>query len=543
MKRVKMGHLLRNTACPECSQTGRGMSLSIYDDGEYCHECGYSSKEVDEMNRKEIPKREKKKLPLIPIGQYLPIKSRAISKEVCEKYHYSWADYEGTVVQCVSFYKEGRIVTQKLRFKDKRFRWLGDASQAPTLYGMEDYEPNPKLSITVTEGELDRLCWINYTNDKWPVVGLLNGAGKQGINDFAKSLEFLSGYKKVIIMFDGDEAGRYAAEECAKLLPGKAKIVKMPDGKDVCDMIKEDRGLELEQLEVRASSYKPKDIVSIDDYTKEELYSKETRGVPLPYPKLSNMMRGLKKGRLYTFCAGSGLGKSTIVKEIAYHLMFNENIKVGSIFLEQEDREAMRDYIAMHCNIEAESFSEAPENAKEALKDEAWDILSTNAMFYKHFGSLDTDTLLHKIEYLMVGCDCEYVILDHISMVVSGINESGNERKDIDMLMTKLRALIQRTNKSVLGVVHLKRPSESRGSFTNGAQVLLSDLRGSASLEQISDFVIALERDQFDEEQGNITKIKILKSRRGGKVGYCDAAVYNDKTGRLLPAGEISDEG
>ena len=72
-------------------------------------------------------------------------------------------------------------------------------------------------------------------------------------------------------------------------------------------------------------------------------------------------------------------------------------------------------------------------------------------------------------------------------------------------------------------------------SYNEGEGVQLSDLRGSASLEQISDFVIALERDQFDEEDGNLTKVKVLKSRRGGKVGYGDVLQYSPITGRLTP--------
>ena len=47
--------------------------------------------------------------------------------------------------------------------------------------------------------------------------------------------------------------------------------------------------------------------------------------------------------------------------------------------------------------------------------------------FHKHFGSTDSENLMSKIRYLVRGCDCDYIVLDHINMVVSGIE--GDERK------------------------------------------------------------------------------------------------------------------
>jgi twinkle protein len=92
-------------------------------------------------------------------------------------------------------------------------------------------------------------------------------------------------------------------------------------------------------------------------------------------------------------------------------------------------------------------------------------------------------------------CKVDFIVLDHISIVTSGIESSSEgERKDIDILMTRLRSLIEETGIGIVAIVHLKRVNGK--NFNEGAQVSLSDLRGSGSLEQLSDNVIALERNQ-----------------------------------------------
>jgi twinkle protein len=60
--------------------------------------------------------------------------------------------------------------------------------------------------------------------------------------------------------------------------------------------------------------------------------------------------------------------------------------------------------------------------------------------------------------------------------------------------MTKLRSLAEETGVGIIAIVHLKRAKDK--TFNEGSQISLNDLRGSASLEQLSDNVIALERDQ-----------------------------------------------
>ena len=49
---------------------------------------------------------------------------------------------------------------------------------------------------------------------------------------------------------------------------------------------------------------------------------------------------------------------------------------------------------------------------------------------------LDPDVIYNRIEYLATGLDCRIIFLDHLSILLSGLD--GDERT-IDQTMTRLR--------------------------------------------------------------------------------------------------------
>ena len=149
---------------------------------------------------------------------------------------------------------------------------------------------------------------------------------------------------------------------------------------------------------------------------------------------------------------------------------------------------------------------------------------------YDHWGSLDSDNLLGHIRYMAKAMDVDYVVLDHLSIVVSGMGD-GDERRIIDNTMTKLRALVEETKIGIILVSHLKRP-EGKG-HENGAETSLAQLRGSAAIAQLSDLCIGLERNQQDVENRNRTSLRVLKNRFSGETGLACQLLYDKETGRL----------
>jgi twinkle protein len=124
-------------------------------------------------------------------------------------------------------------------------------------------------------------------------------------------------------------------------------------------------------------------------------------------------------------------------------------------------------------------------------------------------------------------------VLDHISIVVSGIGD-GDERRLIDNTMTKLRSLVEETGVGLLLVSHLKRPEGNKG-HEDGLHTSLAHLRGSAAIAQLSDIVIGLERNQQGDNP-NETTVRVLKNRYSGVTGEAGNLSYHRETGRLVEA-------
>jgi twinkle protein len=538
--------VIRREPCPICRENGRdrhGDNKVVYADGHsFCFCCGTYWGGADN-NKSEAIKGGKtgKDKTLITDGSFSQLKARGLFLDTVQKFNYQVGKYKGKPCQIANYYNNrDLLVAQHIRFPDKSFIWLGNYKDVQ-LFGQRLWRTGGKRVI-VTEGEIDAMTISQLQGNKWPVVSIPSGV-KAAKKALQKNLEWLESYNEVIIAFDMDEPGQEAAKECAVLFtPGKAKIARYPL-KDANDMLRAGRGDELIDSLWSAQPYRPDGIVSGKDLW-QVILEEPAKGFDIPYPLLNKKTMGIRKGELWLITAGSGIGKSTFVHELAYHLMQEHDMSIGIIALEESVKTASERYLSIalnrRLNITREGITE--EELREAY---SMTVGNGRMWFYDHFGSLDNSNLLSKIRYMAVGLGVDFVVLDHISIVISGLDDviTGDERKIIDILMTRLRSLVQETGIGILAVVHLKRPQQGK-SWNEGKQVSLSDLRGSGSLEQLSDFVVAMERNQQseDEEEANHSLIRVLKNRVIGDCGEADSLFFNPETGRLLPEGTIIED-
>jgi len=245
-----------------------------------------------------------------------------------------------------------------------------------------------------------------------------------------------------------------------------------------------------------------------------------------PWRGLNEKTLGARRGEIVTFCAGTGAGKSTAVKEIASYFL-SKGETVGYVALEESVRQAAIDFMSIHAN----KMLHLEKDLDEKFFRDTWEsVFASNHLFlYDHWGSLDSDLLSNRIRYLVRSCGVQWIVLDHLSIMVSGVSE-GDERRLIDNIMTQMRCLVEELNIGMFIVSHLKRPQQGKG-HEDGRQISLADLRGSGSIAQLSDFVIGLERNQ--QEDGE-TIVRVLKARyKGSSTGLAGGLYYDTGTGRL----------
>ena len=513
----KESKFLHHNPCPQC---GSKDNLGVYDDGHmYCFGCGYYES-GNESKVVDINKGTKNNLVL---GEVKSLAKRKINEDTCNKFNYQVGNFNGQPVQIANYFKGGKIAGQKLRFANKDFVWLGDNDVG--LYGEWLWRDSGKL-VTVVEGEIDCLSLSQVQNNKYPVVSVRTGAGGAK-KDIKKSLEWLEKFETVVFMFDQDEVGQKAAQECAQLLtPGKAKIARLPL-KDANEMLKAGKVKELLDAMWGAKSYRPDGILNGVDLweavsTEETIYS-----VDYPYDGLNTKTHGLRKNEMVCVTAGSGIGKSAFVREIGYDLIKKKQ-NVGFIMLEETTKRTALGLIGIELNkplhLGIEKINKT--DLKKAFNNT---VGNGQVYLYDHFGSSNISNILSRIRYLAKGCGCDFVILDHLSIIVSGLSE-GDERRLIDNLLTQLRVLVSETGIGLIIVSHLKRPEGNKG-HEEGARTSLSQLRGSHSIAQLSDICLSLERSSADGS--NDTTVRVLKNRFSGETGVACSVRYYPKTGRL----------
>mgnify|MGYP001296865019 CR=1 FL=1 len=560
-----MGFIKHKLPCPEC---GGSDPVSLNDDGSaWCFSCSTRFPKYETQNEIDhadvlgsLSEEASKPVDIqtyrnnnmnLAEGEFIALQDRGISLNTAKQYGVKCVtDRNGNIVKHLyPYYIANEIIGYKVREQNKIFTWKG-TGQGSGLFGEQICKSDGGKYITLVEGECDAMAAYEMLGSKWPVVSIKNGAAG-AVKDVKHSLEFLEKYDCVVINFDNDKAGAEAAKKVARLLtPGKAKIMHLTsDFKDANDMLRKGNTHAYSRAWWDARVYTPSGVVNAKDLRDKYFNRPKKESVPYPWEGLNKKLHGMRAGELVTLTGGTGLGKSSITRELEHWLITTTEDNVGIIALEESDTRTLDCLMSIEANDRLyvdHVREEYLTNNKEYL-DEIYSKIYDNGRvwIHSHFGANDIDEIFSKIRFMIVGCDCKWIIVDHLHMLVSASTE-GDERRTIDSIMTKLRSIVEETGAGMILVSHLRRVDGNRG-HENGVTVGLNHLRGSQSIAQLSDCVIALERNQQseDEVEAQTTHMRILKSRYTGDVGMSAHLLYDQDTGRLkeLDSDDYDDDG
>lgn len=534
-----MPFVKHNLPCPEC---GGSDPVSQNDDGSaYCFSCNtyfkdYGTSEVQQDNITDFESYQ----PRQDGASYNALTDRGISIETAKKYGVKSTTTVGGQVTShhYPFYSNGELVATKVRKPNKQFLWQGNSKETG-LFGEQLFKAGGKF-ITVVEGECDAMAAYELLGSKWPVVSIKSGA-QGGARDVKNSLEFLESFETVVICFDSDDVGKQGAKAIAKLLkPNKAKLMTLPEGfKDPNDMLKARKHSAFVSAFWDAKTYTPSGILNLstqlDAYRK--LQSEKKDSIPYPWHGLNAKLEGMRAGELVTLTGGTGLGKSSVTRELEHWLINHTEDNVGIVALEENWARTAEGIMSIEANAKLHLNSVKEEVGEDKLLDVYrrvfMDENDGRVWIHAHLGVNHLEDIFSKLRYLIVGLDCKWVVVDHLHMLVLQALD-GDERKAIDSIMHRLRSLVEETGVGMILVSHLRRVDGNRG-HENGIETGLSHLRGSQSIAQLSDAVISLERNQQSDDsiEASTTKVRVLKSRYTGDVGVACSLLYDSDTGRL----------
>ena len=525
---------VQHEPCPKC---GSSDNLARYSDGHaVCFSGGCNYYEHGNGQIGQVTQRKPTRS-LEMTGVIAAIPDRRISQSTCQRYGVT-VEY-GTDGQIVKHHypyhnkDTGAVTGTKVRITEtKSFYATGEFNEAG-LFGQQAFKTGGKY-ITITEGEADALAVNEMFDGKWPVVSIRSGAAGAA-KDIKANLEWLETFDNVVICFDNDKAGQEAAKSVLNLFtPNKAKNVTLP-AKDAGDMLKSNQVQAFVKEWWNAKTFRPDGIVSGLDTWDLLQEKRDVKSIPYPWDCLNAFTYGFRPQELVTITSGSGMGKSQIMRELEYYLLKNTEDNIGILALEEDIPKTTLGIMSM----EANKLLHVPEvRAGVSIEEERgyWERTFglDKLQLLDHWGSTSEDDLLGRIRYMAKGLDCKWIILDHLSIVVSD-QDNGDERKAIDSIMTNLRKLVQETGVGLFLVSHLRRPSGAK-AHEDGGKISLGELRGSAAIAQLSDIVIGLERDQqhVDPEIRNTTTVRVLKNRFVGLTGPACYLYYDKDSGRMI---------
>ena len=498
-----------------CDKCGSSDGNALYTDGHtYCFVCHDRTPANGETNFTQT-------MTDVQLSGYAQrLEKRKLSQKTCSLYKIF---RDGEVLRFPYFTSDGVLQGCKVKTKKKIFKYEGVSTD--TLFGQHLF-PITGKRICVYEGELDAASGYEAMPG-WAHVSLPHGCASAK-KDIQKQIPLFQGYQEIVLFFDNDDPGRKAAEEAANILPpGKVKIARMDSYKDASEALMAGDAEGIRKAIWDAKAYRPDGI--IDGKNLLELVTTPQKPFDHEYPfkGLNDKLHGIRYGELTTFTSGSGCGKTSVMRHLAVDLL-NKGESVGILELEASNRRTALGLMSTACgkNLLIGDYS------KKELNDAFNESLAKWKVYlFDGFGSFDPDIIYNRIEYLATGLDCKVIILDHLSILLSGLD--GDERRMIDTTMTRLRSLVERTGISLFLVSHLRRTNNDK-NHEEGARVTLGQLRGSSQIACLSDAVVGLERNMQSTGSGNNTTVRVLKNRYSGEVGVACQLKYDLSTCRFI---------
>lgn len=543
----------------------------------------YKSPNGDVLFKKETVD-EIKKLPICEN------KERGISKETMEAYgvRCAFSEETGKIIAYYfpSYNKKGELTgySKQDLTKDKgeKFHWstVGTVDIENKLFGQQYAESiqNKTKTLIITEGQWDCLsayqarkhCLDNsqYSKLKPFVVsipmGTINAKKSVLINK-----KYITSFEELLIHFDNDtvtdeeakkgiKRGLEATQDVLSVLSGESirlKTFNHDEGfKDASDYLQSGvkNGKLKEAMEYLDSKYwKVKDaeaekIVKFKDFDLEELLKPLSKGIELvDFPKLDEMLYGLRPKECTVITAGSGSGKTSIASKIG-ETAKKQGKRIGNIYLEESSDKTVQRYISSALGVGFKEFRRNPLGCgytREQITDVFNQLVQKDdVIMLDHFGSMLISELMSKIKYMHVVENCDLIIVDHLSMVISG-SDVKDERKELDMVMTQIASFCESHNVHVILIVHINRkngegqtvPKDKDGNEKPyWIRINLTSLRGSAGIEQLANNVIAIESEQLPDRKRGRVRFAVLKNREVGELGEADYFKINPVTWEVV---------
>src|SRR5205809_767766 len=240
-------------------------------------------------------------------------------------------------------------------------------------------------------------------------------------------------------------------------------------------------------------------------------------GVPTGFADLDHLTGGLQNSDLIILAARPAVGKSSMALTMAHNTAVKHQRSVAVFSLEMSKEQLVQRLLSMDASIDQQRLRTG------WIEEDEWDrivyamdTLSEANIWIDDTASISTMEMRSKARRLQAEHGVDLIIVDYLQLMQATIGGRRNENRvqEISEISRSLKGLARELNVPILALAQLSRAVESRQSKVPQ----LSDLRESGSIEQDSDVVMFIYREDVynpETERKNIADIIVAKHRNG----------------------------
>jgi len=239
-------------------------------------------------------------------------------------------------------------------------------------------------------------------------------------------------------------------------------------------------------------------------------------GVPSGFTDLDEKTGGFQPGNLIVIAARPSMGKSCLVTNIAENAALDHGRPVALFSLEMSEAELAMRFIASQARVKGEDLSKGRAEKRWPKIVEATSRLAAAPIYVDDSSDLGILELRAKARRLHAQADggLGLIIVDYLQLMRTDLRVE-NRAEQVGHLSRGLKVLARELNVPVIALSQLNRGVEAR----TDKRPLLSDLRESGAIEQDSDLVIFIFRDEYytkeESEHPGEAELLITKHRNG----------------------------
>ena len=251
-------------------------------------------------------------------------------------------------------------------------------------------------------------------------------------------------------------------------------------------------------------------------------------GIPTGFIDLDYKTSGLQPSDLILVAARPSMGKTAFVLNIAQHVAFKQNRTVAIFSLEMSKEQLVTRMIALDSLVNSQKIQTGQ------LVDDEWDkimesteVIADAPIFVDDNSAITVADLRSKCRKLKQNNDLGLIIIDYLQLMSTNKHVESRQQFISDTSRA-LKVLARELNVPVIALSQLNRAVDSRPDH----KPVLADLRESGAIEQDSDVVMFIYRDDYynpDTEKKGIAEIIIAKQRKGA-TGSVDLVWMQDYT-------------